>query len=198
MDLCNCNNLDNHDTNFYQSPISLSNDLNGLLYSKTKLKVPGDKIITEYDPESKNWMLQNDVFMHNNGLEYKMIEYHFHTPGEHTINGKRSLMELHCVFQTENSICGIAFLVFGRKHKSSDFLRKTAEGLPVKIPKFDNFYMYAGSLTYVPSTTNLNWIISTKSLYVSERVFESLKSRCKTSRPVQDRFGRTISNVCKK
>ena len=36
------------------------------------------------------------------GTEYRLLQFHFHWPSEHTVDGKQYLMELHLVHQNEH------------------------------------------------------------------------------------------------
>jgi carbonic anhydrase len=38
-----------------------------------------------------------------NGIPYDLIQFHFHTPSEHTVNGRRTDMEVHLVHLIRNS-----------------------------------------------------------------------------------------------
>lgn len=68
-----------------------------------------------------------------NGDPYKMLEIHFHTLSEHTVDGRQGVMELHAVFQDEDSkqlaVIGVIYKI-GRPNQ---FVQKLlAKGLPQK------------------------------------------------------------------
>ena len=114
------------------------------------------------------------------GLNYNLLQFHFHTPSEHLVNDLRYPMEMHIVHQTEDQqyFLVIALLLqageedpfiaqflndvpLGKKHIDNDqkFLDINQELIP---EVFLSYYHYEGSLTTPPYSENVDWIIDTR------------------------------------
>ena len=84
----------------YQSPILLADDMPNLLVASTTGCDIKYMIKYKYNHVDHHYNVTNCVQMMNNGLIYKLEQFHLHQPSEHVINGKRSELELHFVFKS--------------------------------------------------------------------------------------------------
>lgn len=185
----------------HQSPIELAHDIKDILYSKSDLKISKTKIISKYDADKKQWNVINDIYMYNNDTRYKLIEYHLHIPGEHIIDNKKYLMEIHFVFRSKiekecndeiGSIFVLGYLIQQSKNRTSNMCRDIISDRPFKLSKFNKYFTYPGSLTTPPLNINVNWIISERILHITLESFKLIVNKCKSSRPIQKRNGRDI------
>ena len=142
------------------------------------------------------------------GREWDLVQFHFHAPAEHLINGGAAPLEMHLVFSDAEDL-----LVVGRGVKQGLFDNKALDPIFSNLPKttdetlqIDHFnlnsllpdylgsFRYSGSLTTPPFSEGVSWINLAKPLYLSERqidAFESLFPEGNT-REVQDLNGRII------
>ena len=146
-----------------------------------------------------------------NGDPYKMIEFHFHTLSEHTVDGRQGVMELHAVFQDEDTKTQLAVIgVIYKMGKSNPFLQKLlAKGLPQKSTSpnkvvgsidlgkaFTNtsrYYTYAGSLTTPPCSPTVQFFILQDWAEMSLQQFQTFHNVLGNNfRPLQQRNGRVI------
>jgi carbonic anhydrase len=146
-----------------------------------------------------------------NGDRYKMIEFHFHTLSEHMVNGQQGVMELHVVFQDEDTKTQLAVIgVIYKMGKPNPFLRKLlASGLPQKstsppkvvgsvelaqaFPNLNRYYTYPGSLTTPPCGENVQWFVLQDWAEISPRQFKMFHDVLGNDfRPLQRRNGRVI------
>jgi carbonic anhydrase len=150
-----------------------------------------------------------------NGEPYKLLQFHFHTLSEHTVKGKHGVMELHAVFQDEDSkklaVVGLIYKI-GR---SNAFLHKVlADGLPQKstsphihagsidlgqaFPDTAHYYTYAGSLTTPGCDEIVQWIVLEDWAELSREQFEMFRNVLGNDfRPLQARNGRVIRRTVK-
>ncbi|KAJ0612234.1 putative carbonic anhydrase [Helianthus annuus] len=146
--------------------------------------------------------------IHINGTEYQLDQAHWHTPTEHTINGRRFNLELHLVHKSIDAkvaVVGILYKI-GRPDsflatmepylKEVSSIRDVEKSVGIIDPrqiKFGsrNYYRYIGSLTTPPCTQSVIWTIVQKVRTVSpeqlrifrEAIYDELKAN---ARPVHD------------
>ncbi len=143
-----------------------------------------------------------------NGEKYQLIQFHFHTPSEHTLEGIASAMELH--FVHKNSAGKLAVVgVMIKEGKTNPTLETIWENIPSEmetnevntitingnslLPKNHNFVHYQGSLTTPPCSENVQWNIMLEPIEASPEQIETFMNLYQAnSRPVQPLNGRQI------
>src|SRR5687767_1541448 len=55
------------------------------------------------------------------GKIYQLKQFHFHTPGEHTINGKHFPMEIHLVHESDDKSLAVIGVLFNEGNHNSNF-----------------------------------------------------------------------------
>ncbi len=150
-----------------------------------------------------------------NGEPYRLLQFHFHTLSEHTVKGKPGVMELHAVFQDEDSkklaVVGLIYKI-GR---SNPFLQKVlVHGLPQKstsppihvgsidlaqaFPDTAHYYTYAGSLTTPRCDEIVQWIVLEDWAELSPEQFQMFRNVLGNDfRPLQQRNGRVIRKTAR-
>jgi methyl-accepting chemotaxis protein len=143
------------------------------------------------------------------GHDYKLAQFHFHTPSEHLINGRSFPMELHIVHKDDAGKIAVIGLMFeeGRENK---FLARFWSKLPQQaeqqahdgsteinvsdlLPSDKAFFHYAGSLTTPPCTEGVKWFVLKQPVSASReqiRQFAALFGH--NERPVQPLNGRSV------
>ncbi|WP_105956406.1 carbonic anhydrase family protein [Apilactobacillus quenuiae] len=174
--MLNYNDQENWPNNFgkMQSPINLSID------NQNKYK--------EFLPISVDefYQLNNEIddgtTIRLNGMgnatvfnrEFSFQQIHFHTPAEHTINGKVAPFEIHLVHKNNiGQTVVVALLVqIGNANASiqeiiNNFVPNEEIDVSINltewIPNLANGFHYSGSLTTPPLTENVEWVIITNS-----------------------------------
>ncbi len=143
------------------------------------------------------------------GSAYPLVQYHFHSPSEHTVDGKHFPMEMHLVHKaTDGKLAVIAvFIAEGAHNKAFDPVwanLPSQKGVETHFPsvKVDvdallpvarTSYRYDGSLTTPPCSEGVSWILMTTPIQLSTaQVGAFTRLIDKNNRPVQQLNGRTI------
>lgn len=141
--------------------------------------------------------------------EFKLLQFHFHAPSEHTAEGKSAPMEVHLVHKNDAgqlAVVGV-FMNEGKENAALkavfDNMPKSAQETEVKSASFNpadllpgdksvDFHHYIGSLTTPPCSEGVRWIVLDKDIEVSKAQIDAFKSIFPmNARPVQkaqDRF----------
>ncbi|KAM6568238.1 hypothetical protein CsatB_016223 [Cannabis sativa] len=150
-----------------------------------------------------------------NGTNYTLMDCHWHTPSEHTINGRRFDLELHIVHENslnETTVVGILYryglpnpflstLYDQIRSLDNNTNREIPLGIinPYSIGFANNtgYYRYNGSLTTPPCYENVLWTLLTQIQTVSLRQVQALKEAVndgyeENARPIQPINGRTV------
>jgi carbonic anhydrase len=142
------------------------------------------------------------------GVLWPLVQFHFHTESEHTVNGVGSDMELHMVFQqpTDEYLVVGRFLDAGSFNPLMDTIFSnlpTAAGATFHVPSFDlsgllpgnlESFRYTGSLTTPPFTEGVNWVMLNQPMELSQAQIDSFRDLFPdgNERDIQALNGRTI------
>ena len=143
------------------------------------------------------------------GKKFKLLQFHFHSLSEHTVNGKNYPMEAHLVHQADDgelAVVGI-FLKVGKYNQT---MQKVFKLMPKNagqtnkndnfsinandlLPKDRNYYHYLGSLTTPPCTQIVEWYVMKQPIEISDKQLEEFQRLYKGNyRPVCDLNNRKI------
>lgn len=185
-------NVDNSNS-IYQSPILLSDDMPNLLFGSTTRCDIKYMIKYKYNHVDHHYKVMNCVQMMNNGVIYKLDQFHLHQPSEHVINGKRSELELHFVFKAQG---GTTILVLGYLvdigPETSEIIKKIIETEEFQMPTPTTYFSYIGSLTTPPFDVNVKWSVVRDKLTVKKEDLIDWKGIVETTRELFDRGGRDV------
>jgi len=191
-----------------QSPIDITGSLASSIepidihYQPTHLNVlnNGHTIQVNYDPGS---------YIMVEGKKFNLLQFHFHSPSEHTVNGKHYLMEMHLVHKSKDGELAVIGVLM-RTGKTNSALQKIWDNLPAHInkekktavalnvldlmPPVDRaFHRYNGSLTTPPCSEGIMWSIFPAEMEVSQSQADKFLSLIKANnRPVQPLHARKV------
>jgi carbonic anhydrase len=108
---------------------------------------------------------------------YGLLQYHFHTPSEHTLDGHRHPVEQHFVHSGPNGetlVLGLFLVPGGHKEAVPEPLpaacgptREQTVNLKSALPNDLSTFRYQGSLTTAPFTGPVSWLVLQKPLAVT-------------------------------
>ncbi|TPN87637.1 carbonic anhydrase [Aquimarina algicola] len=144
-----------------------------------------------------------------NNIEYDLLQFHFHTESEHTINGYRYPMEAHLVHRDPNTGLLAVVGVFFEEGDANKILKKYFNNFPEfegthytdrsrfhiedLLPEDLDFYTYPGSLTTPGCSEIVTWYVLKEPITASVSQIRKLKDIMhKNYRPVQELNGRVI------
>ncbi len=192
-----------------QSPINItrtaSSSRSGIEfdYSDTPLSIVnnGHTIQVNYSKDS---------FVRINGVVYKLLQFHFHSPSENAVKGSLYDLEMHLVHQASDGTLGVVGVLF-KAGKKNQVIENIWKKMPRSkgsvdvdayinaanlLPKNGSYFYWQGSLTTPPCSEGVEWHLLTTPLTVSKaqvKAFGSLFGP--NNRPLQPLNGRSVEKV---
>ncbi len=136
---------------------------------------------------------------------YTLLQFHAHTPSEHTLNGESFPMEVHFVHQNEAGNLAVAgvLITVGEENAAYDAYAAQSAGsadaassadLSALLPADQSYMTYAGSLTTPPCTEGVRWIVLSSPITLSQEQIDVFSApHGVTNRPVQPIGERVVS-----
>lgn len=142
------------------------------------------------------------------GGNYRLVQFHFHRPSEHTVNGANFPMEVHFVHANAAgnlAVIGV-LMTAGRTNKAFNNIVLTMpnrEGPPVKaeagidpnafLPAKRSYYRYSGSLTTPPCAETVDWFVFADPIQVADADINSFaRLYPMNARPIQSEHRRFV------
>ncbi len=128
-----------------------------------------------------------------NKTSYDLLQFHFHAPSEHHLNGVGYPLEIHFVNGTVDSRVA-ALGVFIQVGEFNEEFQKILDASPTQagatvdtqlmldparfLPKtLQHFYTYAGSLTTPPCTEGIQWYVLSEPIEISAQQIEAFTQK---------------------
>ncbi len=190
-----------------QSPIDIS-------FTQT---VAGGRTVFRWDPNSALTVVNNGHTIQANlakgstieidGTPYDLLQFHFHAPSEHTVEGKQMAMETHFVHKNERGELAVIGVMHALGVENGAlapiWTALPREGDKRSVPSFDllsvlprerHMFRYAGSLTTPPCSEGVRWHVMQAPTTVSQSQVAAFLELFKggNSRPVQPLKARDI------
>ena len=146
------------------------------------------------------------------GKTYELLQFHFHSPSEHTIGGRSAAMEVHFVHRSsEGKLAVVSVLVevgaandtlgvVASHQLTAHHIEEGAERVPDEtvnggglLPASSAFTAYSGSLTTPPCSEGVAWFVMKNSITASSGQIAIMQAAMPTNaRPTQPLNGRLM------
>ncbi|PAF46372.1 hypothetical protein BKH46_07845 [Helicobacter sp. 12S02634-8] len=154
-----------------------------------------------------NFKEESGSYIELNGHQYRLLQFHFHSPSEFLIDSKQYPLEMHLVHQDadgyllvvgiqfqagkENKILAPIWEIMPQKDKTSSVKKIDLNKL---MPNKPRFFEFGGSLTTPPCNEGVTWIMLQEPLEISKAQIEKFQKTMggPTNRPLQPRNNRII------
>lgn len=180
-----------------QSPINIEEGVVAFAASKPTLDIP------EQEVEFENLGTTIEVIVNGTtsfaGSDFRLRQFHIHTPSEHHINGEYFPLEIHMVHEgvTDPNSLAVIALPFQLSASTADpliaglqpHLAAIAQpGTKTKIPSLDfssvqthvqttsQLFQYTGSLTTPPCAEGLTFLVAQEPLSIDVATYNEIKS----------------------
>lgn len=146
-------------------------------------------------------------FANLKGKQYKLVQFHFHTPSEEKIDGKNYPLVAHLVHKDDAGNLGVIALLI-KEGKENAALKNIFANLPKVegklnlvdninvsdfLPKSLTYYGFNGSLTTPPCSEGVAWHVVKEPIELSKTQIQSFTSIFKfNARPIQALNGRVV------
>jgi carbonic anhydrase len=192
-----------------QSPIDVINpsaqDLTNIAFhyqpSTVNILNNGHTVQVNYDPGS---------YMELDDTRYDVVQFHYHAPSEHTVDGESFPAELHIVHRSADGNLAVVGILL-REGTENIAYQPFISNLPTEttdpkdagvkinaidlLPSLQTTFRYSGSLTTPPCTEGVSWLVMTTPVELSAQQFTALDSLFEggNNRPVQPMNDRTLT-----
>lgn len=144
------------------------------------------------------------------GDTFELKQFHFHSPSEHTLNGKAFPIEMHLVHANQDGNLAVVSVLMAEGPKDNPTLAKVWAQMPGKagdknkldakvnasdlLPKSKDYYRYNGSLTTPPCSEGVRWYVLKQPITVSKAQIEQFSKILEhpNNRPIQPVNARAV------
>ncbi len=196
-----------------QSPINIE-------FSQVQTKKAAEDLHINYQPALFTIMNNGHTVQANSvdggnsvvieGKEYKLAQFHFHTPSEHQFNGQNYEIELHLVHKDINgkiAVLGVMIKegeenesltslwnVLPKEKTENDISLNEPVHLEALLPDDRSAFHYDGSLTTPPCTEGVKWTVFEKPIEMSKKQIHAFRQIFPDNhRPVHPKNNRKIN-----
>ena len=192
-----------------QSPIDIRHALHASLPALT-LELQARQAAIVNNGHTVQINLQQGDTLTLDGETCTLKQFHFHTPSENLIDGKRYPLEGHFVFSDEQQQLAVIGVMF-EAGAANPVLTTLLDTLPAQVnqpatlqqdvditpllPADRRYYRFSGSLTTPPCSEGVRWLVMKQPVTASAQqlqAFSAVLGEHGNSRPVQPLNGRLV------
>jgi carbonic anhydrase len=148
--------------------------------------------------------------LHHDGMTFELKQFHFHSPSEHTLNGKPFPMELHLVHGDQAGNLAVVSVLMAEGATDNPVIAKLWAQMPAKVgekntleaeinavdllPVSKAYFRYGGSLTTPPCSEGVRWYVMQEAVTVSKAQIDAFRQAVgyPNNRPVQPVNARVV------
>ncbi len=170
-------------------------------YKNSEIEIINNGHTIEVEPEKGNYIKFD-------GHKYNLLQFHFHSLSEHTINGKHFPLEVHFVHKDSRGNLSVIGLMIKQGAENKNFA-EIWNNLPFRkankqkleatinpiflLPKSKDYYKYNGSLTTPPCSEGVVWLVLATPIEMSgKQINQFRKIYDDNYRPVQQQNARNV------
>lgn len=193
--------------NYHAAPMLITEDnTTNLMIGKTQT------IINDGHTIQLNFPSNTKETMSLNGTTYQLVQFHIHTPSEHTLDNKTYPLEIHFVNQGPNGQLAVIAVFVQTSKTQNPALEKIIDNLPKQknivypiqntnfnpgslLPQTHDFYNFVGSLTTPPCTEGVQWIIMPTTIKATKQQITAIEQAIggNNARPTQPLNNRSVT-----
>ena len=194
-------------TGKHQSPIDIAHAVNKQLAPIVFDYHPA-QIDLVYDGHTIKEIEERGSFVEIEDNRFELKQFHFHSPSEHTVDGKHFEMEMHLVHKNAEGHVAVVGLLIKQGRENAAFetiwdYLPTPENRERKVeatvdasallPQDRAYYRYQGSFTTPPCTEGVLWVVLKTPVELSAAQIEAFRKVIHgNNRPVQALNGREV------
>ncbi|MFT6987642.1 MAG: carbonic anhydrase, partial [Psychromonas sp.] len=191
-----------------QSPVNLTGfieaDLAPIAFN---YQVGGSEILNNGHTVQVNYKKGSSITI--DGLQFDLLQVHFHAPSENHINGISYPLEAHLVHADKEGKLTVVAVMYEvgaenatlagawsqlPKHAGDQYKLNTELDINGLLPKNRDYYRFNGSLTTPPCSEGVRWLVLKESVAVSAAQVKAFSSALTgpNNRPIQATNSRVI------
>jgi carbonic anhydrase len=190
-----------------QSPVDIESPMKADL-SPLEMKYSGETTDVLNNGHTIQVNASRGSWLSAEGLEFELLQFHFHSPSENRIEGEKFPLEVHFVHKNaDGRLAVLAVLFRDGDSKSSmgsiwaNIPKNAGESRPLAvalgsldfIPRDRSYFRYNGSLTTPPCTEGVRWyVLKSVSTVSSEQVSSFLGTIGENAREPQALNSRVV------
>ncbi len=192
-----------------QSPVDIRDDQAGALSAIefNYQAVSNPQVVNNGHTIQVNYAAGSYAVIH--GKRYDLLQFHFHSPSEHTLYGKPADMVAHLVHKAADGELAVVAVLFNKSSENA-VLKPVWEGMPHHegkgtvmatinaadlLPADHSYFHYVGSLTTPPCSEGVKWQVLKNPVSVSADQVAAFTGIFPHSvRPVQPLNTRSVTN----
>ncbi len=142
------------------------------------------------------------------GKVYKLLQFHYHIPSEHTVMNSHYPLEIHFVHQSSDGQLAVVGVLYKESNDNNSAFNKVLANLPkhgkasaqltqfnvsTLMPKNQEVYAYNGSLTTPPCSEKVQWLLKSTPVTIGRGQLQQLgELYYGNNRPVQPQNSRKV------